>query len=76
MRFETLIAHSFGPFQGSELHFEQGMTILYGPNEAGKSSWHAALFAGLCGLRRGRGKRKGALEFAYKHRPWGPKTGK
>ena len=71
MRFETLIAHSFGPFQGSELNFAQGMTILYGPNEAGKSSWHAALFAGLCGLRRGRGKRKGALEFAYKHRPWG-----
>ena len=72
MRFETLIAHSFGPFQDSELNFAQGMTVLYGPNEAGKSSWHAALFAGLCGLRRGRGKqRKEDLEFAYKHRPWG-----
>ena len=72
MRFETLIAHSFGPFQGSELNFAEGMTVLYGPNEAGKSSWHAALFAGLCGLRRGRGKqRKEDVEFVYRHRSWG-----
>ena len=72
MRFETLTAHSFGPFQDSELNFAEGMTVLYGPNEAGKSSWHAALFAGLCGLRRGRGKqRKEDLKFAYMHRPWG-----
>ena len=72
MRFETLTAHWFGPFQHSELNFAQGMTVLYGPNEAGKSSWHAALFAGLCGLRRARGKqRKEDREFAHKHRPWG-----
>ena len=71
MRFERLQSLSFGPFQDAELAFEKGMNIVYGPNEAGKSSWHAALFAGLCGLRRGPGKRRAEKDFE-RHRPWEP----
>ena len=70
MRFERLQSLSFGPFQDEELAFSEGMTVIWGPNETGKSNWHAALFAGLCGLRRGPGKRGAEKDFEQRHRPW------
>ena len=70
MRFERLQSLSFGPFQGEELVFSERMTLIWGPNESGKSSWHAALFAGLCGFRRGSGKRGAEKDFERLHRPW------
>ena len=71
MRFESVRAHPFGPFDDRTLDLTPGLNVVYGPNEAGKSTWHAALYAGLCGLRR----RKGALSaedkrFRDRHRPW------
>ena len=71
MRFENINAPAFGPLQGDFLELSPGMNVIYGPNEAGKSSWHAALYAGLCGMRRGAGLRKEEREFARRHRPWG-----
>ena len=71
MRFESVKAHDFGPFHERTLDLAPGMNVVYGPNEAGKSSWHAALYAGLCGLRRGKGQPlKDDREFAERHRPW------
>ena len=71
MRFESVRAHPFGPFTDRMLEFAPGMTVIYGPNEAGKSTWHAALYAGLCGMRRGRGPgTKEERELAARHRPW------
>jgi len=71
MRFESVRAHPFGPFDDRTLTLAPGLNVVYGPNEAGKSTWHAALYAGLCGMRR----RKGALSaedrrFRDRHRPW------
>ena len=54
------------------MDFAPGLTVVHGFNEAGKSTWHAALYAALCGRRRGRGAN--TLEerlFAERHRPWG-----
>lgn len=71
MRIERVEAHVFGPLKGETLELAPGMTVVHGPNEAGKSSWHAALYAGLCGRRRGPGA--GTREdraFAERHRPW------
>ncbi len=68
MRFESIKAHDFGPFHENTLHLAPGMNVVYGVNEAGKSSWHAALYLGLCGMRRS--KRKGDREFADRHKPW------
>ena len=71
MRFESVTAHHFGPLRNRTLNFSPGMNVIYGPNEAGKSSWHAALYAGLCGMRKGRGQPlKEDQEFAKRHRPW------
>ena len=71
MRFESVTAHAFGPFQGRTLTLAPGMNVVFGPNEAGKSTWHAALYAGLCGMRRARGQpRREDREFERQHRPW------
>ena len=56
MRFESVKAYAFGPFRNESLELAPGMNVVYGPNEAGKSSWRAALYAGLCGMRRTRGR--------------------
>ena len=72
MRFDRVVAHAFGPLRDDTLEFAPGMNVIYGPNEAGKSSWHAALYAGLCGMRRARGMpRKEDKDFAKRYRPWG-----
>ena len=69
MRFESVKAHAFGPFRDKTLKLSPGMNVVYGPNEAGKSSWHAALYAGLCGRRRDR-KRDKVAKFVERYRPW------
>ena len=75
MRFESVRAYAFGPFRDEELPFEPGMNIIYGPNEAGKSTWHSALYAGLCGQRRGRGRQpKSDSDFQEHHEPWDDKS--
>ena len=75
MRFESVKAYAFGPFRNETLELAPGMNVVYGANEAGKSSWHAALYAGLCGMRRARGRgSKSDAEFAVLHKPWHDET--
>jgi DNA repair protein SbcC/Rad50 len=71
MKIRKVTAHAFGPFVEESLELAPGLTIIRGPNEAGKSSWHAAIYAALCGMRRARGRRKSEdQEFADRHQPW------
>ncbi len=71
MQIESVHAHAFGPFSKQMLALAPGLNLIYGPNEAGKSSWHAALYAGLCGMPRGRGRlRKEDQDFRDHHHPW------
>ena len=70
MRFESVTALAFGPFHDQTLEFAPGMNVVYGANEAGKSTWHAALYAGLCGRRRGPGRSREERTFAARHQPW------
>src|SRR6266508_2578928 len=47
------------------------MTLIHGPNDAGKSSWHAALYFALCGVRRGKGRpTKDEQDLVSFHKPW------
>src|SRR5215467_320386 len=71
MRFESVFAHAFGPFSGQTLELTPGFNVIWGLNESGKSSWHAALFIALCGRPRRKGKAsREDEEFEFKHRPW------
>jgi hypothetical protein len=71
VRFESISAQSFGPFSGETLELTPGFNVIWGLNESGKSSWHAALYISLCGRPRRKGKSsREDEEFEIKHRPW------
>ncbi len=70
MWFSKIHVRAFGPLKDQGLEFEPGLNIVHGPNESGKSTWHAALAAALCGLRRGRGRDTTREAFEERHRPW------
>lgn len=70
MRFESVTAVAFGPFKDRRIGLSPGMTIIAGPNGAGKSSWLAAIYAALCGIRRGAGLRSEDKKFQERHQPW------
>ncbi len=42
-------AVAFGGLVDQTLNLRPGMNVVVGPNESGKSTWHAALFAAICG---------------------------
>ncbi|MGN6380382.1 MAG: ATP-binding protein [Gaiellales bacterium] len=70
MRARTLRIHGFGRLTEREFELGDGLTIVHGPNEAGKSTLHAALTASLVGLAPG-GRRTPRLAAAVeRHRPW------
>ena len=71
MRIESVTAQGFGPLVGQRLVLSPGLTVVAGDNESGKSSWHAATFAALCGRRRGRGRPTlDEQRFIDAHEPW------
>ncbi|MBY8849671.1 AAA family ATPase, partial [Saccharothrix sp. MB29] len=71
MRIESVTAHSFGPLTGATLELAPGLTVVAGPNESAKSSWHAATYAALCGRQRKPGRPKPAEQrFVERHQPW------
>lgn len=71
MRIHSVTAHAFGPLKQDTLTFADGMTVVVGDNESAKSSWHAAIFAAICGRRRGKGKpRADEQSFIDAHKPW------
>ena len=69
MRVQRVTAHAFGPLVDQTLVLADGLTVVYGPNESAKSSWHAALYAALCGRRRVKSGPE-EIEFEQRHRPW------
>jgi hypothetical protein len=67
----SVAAPAFGPFVGKTLELAPGMSVVWGANEAGKSSWHAALYFGLCGRRRGGGQPgREERDLRARHEPW------
>jgi hypothetical protein len=71
MRIRKVTAHAFGPLSGRALELADGVTVITGDNESAKSSWHAAIYAALCGRRRARGApRREEQSFIDLHKPW------
>lgn len=71
MWIERITARSFGALRDQTLELGPGMNVVFGPNEAGKSTWHAAIRMALTGVRRGRGSAtREASMLEDQHRPW------
>ncbi|MCL5947439.1 MAG: AAA family ATPase [Chloroflexi bacterium] len=73
MRFVKVIAESFGPFRNGELLLSPGFTLIYGPNESGKSTWHSAIYYALCSVPA-KNLPKAEKELIDRYRPWGLAT--
>ncbi len=69
MQFEELILKSFGKFKDKSIVLSDGINLIYGENEAGKSTIHTFLRGMLYGMERGRGR--AALHDRFrKYEPW------
>ncbi len=56
MKIKKLYPEAFGKFQKREFQFSDGLNVIYGENEAGKSTLTAFLRAMLFGLEKPRGR--------------------
>ena len=71
MRIDSVNAKAFGPLHNRTLELQPGLNVVVGRNESAKSTWHAAIYAAICGRARGRGaQRREDREFAEQYRPW------
>lgn len=59
MILNKLLLKSFGKFQNREIVLKEGINVVYGENESGKSTMHTFLRAMFFGLRRMRGRLPG-----------------
>lgn len=73
MKLLDLHIDGFGKFHDRSITFEPGMNIVYGKNEAGKSTLHTFIRSMLFGLERGRG-RASKNDLYSRCEPWDNKA--
>ena len=73
MRILDLHIDGFGKFHDLSVSFDQDLNVVYGKNEAGKSTLHTFVRCMLFGLERGRG-RAARGDLYSKYEPWQNKT--
>jgi hypothetical protein len=49
MRLVSVTAHAFRGLRSKTLTLGDGLNVVFGPNGSGKTTWHAAMYAALCG---------------------------
>lgn len=69
MQFEELILKNFGKFKDKRIELSEGINLIYGENEAGKTTIHTFLRGMLFGMERGRGRAALTDRFT-KYEPW------
>ena len=69
MRITELFLKNFGRFHDKKMELSDGINLIYGENEAGKSTIYAFLRGMLFGMERGRGKAALKDNFS-KYEPW------
>lgn len=69
MRFLDLYIKGFGKFHDTFVSFEDGLNLVYGKNEAGKSTIHTFIRGMLFGIERQRG-RAAKNDLYSKYKPW------
>ena len=69
MKIKELNLKHFGKFSEKQISFSEGINLIYGENEAGKSTIYAGIKAILFGMVRGRG-RAAAKDAFQQYEPW------
>lgn len=69
MKICELLLKNFGKFTNKRISFAEGIHILYGENESGKSTVHTFIRGMLFGIERGRGRAAAGDTFSQ-YEPW------
>lgn len=69
MRIKELMIKNFGKCSDEEIWLRDGVNLIYGENESGKSTVHTFIKAMLFGLERGRGRASLNDTFSQ-YEPW------
>ena len=69
MKITELYIKNFGRFSEQHFYIKDGVQVIYGENEYGKSTLQAFIRAMLFGMERGRGKAAAKDDFS-KYQPW------
>lgn len=69
MRILNLHINGFGKLQNQDFSFEPGLNVVYGHNEAGKSTLHTFIRGMLFGIEKQRG-RASKNDLYSKYEPW------
>lgn len=69
MQIKELHLKHFGKFTDKTVRFTDGINLIYGENESGKSTIHTFIKSMLFGMERGRG-RAAAKDTFHQYEPW------
>ena len=69
MKIQELELKNFGKFKEKKLFLDEGIYLVYGKNESGKTTIHTFIKSMLFGMERGRG-RAAAHDVFSKYEPW------
>ena len=69
MKILSLHIDGFGKLNDRDLSFKDGLNVVYGRNEAGKSTLHTFIRGMLFGIERQRG-RAARTDTYSKYEPW------
>lgn len=69
MQIKEANIFNFGKLQNKKYSFSDGINVIYGENEQGKSTLHAFLKGMLFGIEKGRGRTAGGDTYS-RYEPW------
>ena len=69
MVIEELHVKNFGKLQDTKVPLQEGLNLIYGPNESGKTTLHTFLKCMLFGIHRAKGKEDQTDVYA-RYEPW------
>ncbi|PYG89024.1 AAA domain-containing protein [Ruminiclostridium sufflavum DSM 19573] len=70
MKISRIYVRGFGKIEDFDMPFSDGLNVIYGPNESGKSTMMVFIKAMLYGVKGGRASKEGALNEAKRYKPW------
>ena len=69
MKIKSININGFGKFSNKAINFADGLNVVYGNNEAGKSTTHTFIKSMLFGMKKKRTKAQ--IDTYSKYLPWG-----